>query len=128
MEYTVVLIDSLAQHIPSFCGGYDLTQNVTGTGPTAPVAEYMGALQHSVVDLWTSMLDLSKPSDVLQVNKGTIHRATDHMGMRQALRAGTVNGHSEGGREFIDNIRELGVTAALSIRDHPSTTAIPATD
>jgi enoyl-CoA hydratase len=73
-------------------------------------------------------LDLSKPSDVLQVNKRTIHRATDHMGMRQALRAGTVNGHSEGGREFIDNIRELGVTAALSIRDHPSTTAIPATD
>ena len=41
--------------------------------------------------------------------------------MRQALRAGTelsiVNSHSEGGREFINNIRELGLTEALSIRD-----------
>ena len=63
------------------------------------------------------------PSDVLQVNKRTIHRAMDQMGMRQALRAGTelsiVNSHSEGGREFINNIRELGLTAALSIRDAP---------
>jgi hypothetical protein len=124
MEYTVVLIDSLAQHIPSFCGGYDLTQNVTGTGPTAPVAEYMGALQHSVVDLWTSMWDLTKPSDVLQVDPP---RHGPH-GHASGAAPGTVNGHSEGGREFIDNIRELGVTAALSIRDHPSTTAIPATD
>jgi enoyl-CoA hydratase len=61
------------------------------------------------------------PSDVLQVNKRTIHRAMDQMGMRQALRAGTelsiVNSHSEGGREFINNIRELGLTEALSIRD-----------
>jgi enoyl-CoA hydratase len=61
------------------------------------------------------------PSDVLQVNKRTIHRAMDQMGMRQALRAGTelsiVNSHSEGGREFIDNIRELGLTEALTIRD-----------
>ena len=41
-----------------------------------------------------------------------------HMGMREALRAGTelsmVNGLSEGDREFIDNFRELGLTAALS--------------
>lgn len=41
--------------------------------------------------------------------------------MRQALRAGTelsiVNSHNEGGREFITNIRELGLTEALSIRD-----------
>jgi enoyl-CoA hydratase len=175
---------------PSFCGGYDLTQNVTGTGPTTPAADYpyagAGGFQRSVVDLWTSMWDLSKPviaqvhghclaggselatgcdlvyvaedarigypavrfgtpdmqyhawlmgmrrgmelmltgdsmtgieaadwgfanrafpagklgeetlriarrianipSDVLQVNKRTIHRAMDHMGMRQALR------------------------------------------
>ena len=41
--------------------------------------------------------------------------------MRQALRAGTelsiVNAHSEGGREFVNNIRELGLTEALNIRD-----------
>ena len=57
----------------------------------------------------------------VQVNKRTIHRAMDHMGMRQALRAGTelsiVNAHSEGGREFVNNIRELGLTEALNIRD-----------
>jgi hypothetical protein len=45
----------------------------------------------------------------------------DQMGMRQALRAGTelsiVNSGSEGGREFIDNIRKLGLTEALNIRD-----------
>jgi hypothetical protein len=45
----------------------------------------------------------------------------DHMGMRQALRAGTelsiVNSHSEGGREFINSIRNLSPTEALSIRD-----------
>lgn len=29
------------------------------------------------------------PSDVLQVNKRSIHRAMEYMGMRQALRAGT---------------------------------------
>jgi enoyl-CoA hydratase/carnithine racemase len=43
------------------------------------------------------------------------------MGMRQALRVGTelsiVNSGSEGGREFINNIRELGLTEALNIRD-----------
>jgi hypothetical protein len=30
-----------------------------------------------------------------------------------------VNSHSEGGREFISNIREPGLTEALSIRDAP---------
>jgi enoyl-CoA hydratase len=220
-----VRVTIIAANGPSFCGGYDLTQNVTA--PATPSADYpysgAGGFQRSVVDLWTSMWDLSKPviaqvhghclaggselatgcdlvyvaedarigypavrfgtpdmqyhawlvgmrrgmelmltgdsmtgveaadwgfanrafpagrleaetlriaqrianipSDVLQVNKRTIHRAMDHMGMRQALRAGTelsiVNGHSEGGREFINNIRELGLTAALSIRDAP---------
>ena len=41
--------------------------------------------------------------------------------MRQALRASTelsiINSGSEGGREFIDNIRKLGLTEALNIRD-----------
>ena len=63
------------------------------------------------------------PSDVLQVNKRTIHRAMDHMGMRQALRAGTelsvVATHAEGFQEFINNVKELGLTEALSIRDAP---------
>jgi enoyl-CoA hydratase/carnithine racemase len=220
-----VRVTVIAANGPSFCGGYDLTQNVTQAGTATPAADYpyvgAGGFQRSVVDLWTSMWDLSKPviaqvhghclaggselatgcdlvyvaedarigypavrfgtpdmqyhawlmgmrrgmelmltgdsmtgteaadwgfanrafpagelaretlriaqrvanipSDVLQVNKRTVHRAMDQMGMRQALRAGTelsiVNSGSEGGREFIDNIRKLGLTEALNIRD-----------
>jgi enoyl-CoA hydratase len=220
-----VRVTVIAANGPSFCGGYDLTQNVTQSGTATPAADYpyvgAGGFQRSVVDLWTSMWDLSKPviaqvhghclaggselatgcdlvyvaedarigypavrfgtpdmqyhawlmgmrrgmelmltgdsmtgieaadwgfanrafptgelaretlriaqrianipSDVLQINKRTVHRAMDHMGMRQALRAGTelsiVNSGSEGGREFIDNIRKLGLTEALNIRD-----------
>jgi enoyl-CoA hydratase len=228
MDYTLdpdVRVTVIAANGPSFCGGYDLTQNVTQAGTATPAADYpyvgAGGFQRSVVDLWTSMWDLSKPviaqvhghclaggselatgcdlvyvaedarigypavrfgtpdmqyhawlmgmrrgmelmltgdsmtgteaaawgfanrafpagelaretlriaqrianipSDVLQVNKRTVHRAMDQMGMRQALRAGTelsiVNSGSEGGREFIDNIRKLGLTEALNIRD-----------
>jgi enoyl-CoA hydratase len=220
-----VRVTVIAANGPSFCAGYDLTQNVAQAGTATPAADYpyvgAGGFQRSVVDLWTSMWDLSKPviaqvhghclaggselatgcdlvyvaedarigypavrfgtpdmqyhawlmgmrrgmelmltgdsmtgteaadwgfanrafpagelaretlriaqrianipSDVLQVNKRTVHRAMDQMGMRQALRAGTelsiVNSGSEGGREFIDNIRKLGLTEALNIRD-----------
>jgi enoyl-CoA hydratase len=220
-----VRVTVMAANGPSFCGGYDLTENVTAAGTATPAADYpyvgAGGFQRSVVDLWTSMWDLSKPviaqvhghclaggselatgcdlvyvaedarigypavrfgtpdmqyhawlmgmrrgmelmltgdsmtgteaadwgfanrafpagelaretlriaqrianipSDVLQVNKRTVHRAMDQMGMRQALRAGTelsiVNSGSAGGREFIDNIRKLGLTEALNIRD-----------
>jgi enoyl-CoA hydratase/carnithine racemase len=222
-----VRVTIIAANGPSFCGGYDLTQNVTDDGQSAPAADYpyagAGGFQRSVVDLWTSMWDLSKPviaqvhghclaggselatgcdlvyvaqdarigypavrfgtpdmqyhawlmgmrrgmelmltgdsmtgteaadwgfanrafpadqlagqtlriaqrianipSDVLQVNKRTIHRAMDHMGMRQALRAGTelsaVATSTEGFQEFIASIRELGLTEALSLRDAP---------
>ena len=222
-----VRVTVIAANGPSFCGGYDLTQNVTGSGQGMPPADYpyagAGGFQRSVVDLWTSMWDLSKPviaqvhghclaggselatgcdlvyvaedarigypavrfgtpdmqyhawlmgmrrgmelmltgdsmtgieaadwgfanrafpadqleaqtlrvaqrianipSEVLQVNKRTIHRAMDQMGMRQALRAGTelsvVAAHTDGFREFISSIRERGLTEALSIRDAP---------
>jgi len=143
-----VRVTVIAANGPSFCAGYDLTQNVTQAGTATPAADYpyvgAGGFQRSVVDLWTSMWDLSKPviaqvhghclaggselatgCDLVyvaeEVNKRTVHRAMDQMGMRQALRAGTelsiVNSGSEGGREFIDNIRKLGLTEALNIRD-----------
>ena len=222
-----VRVTIIAANGPSFCGGYDLTQNVSEGGQGMPAADYpyagAGGFQRSVVDLWTSMWDLSKPviaqvhghclaggselatgcdlvyvaadarigypavrfgtpdmqyhawlmgmrrgmelmltgdsmtgieaadwgfanrafpaaqlaeqtlriaqrvatipSDVLQVNKRTIHRAMDQMGMRQALRAGTelsaVATQTEGFQEFIASIRERGLTEALSIRDAP---------
>ncbi|MCM2389640.1 enoyl-CoA hydratase-related protein [Streptomyces albipurpureus] len=60
-------------------------------------------------------------SDVLQINKRTVHRAMEHMGMRQALRAGTeMSGlavHTEGFKAFIASVTEQGLTKALSARD-----------
>ncbi|MCW2934490.1 MAG: Enoyl-CoA hydratase/isomerase, partial [Actinomycetia bacterium] len=60
-----VRVTIIAANGPSFCGGYDLTQNVTDDGQSAPAADYpyagAGGFQRSVVDLWTSMWDLSKP-------------------------------------------------------------------
>ena len=60
-----VRVTIIAANGPSFCGGYDLTQNVTEGGQAMPAADYpyasAGGFQRSVVDLWTSMWDLSKP-------------------------------------------------------------------
>ena len=60
-----VRVTVIAANGPSFCAGYDLTQNVTQAGSGVPAADYpyagAGGFQRSVVDLWTSMWDLSKP-------------------------------------------------------------------
>jgi enoyl-CoA hydratase len=222
-----VRVTIIAGNGPSFCAGYDLTQNGSEGGPGVPASDFPrvgpGGFQRSVVDLWTSLWDLSKPviaqvhghclaggselatgcdlvyvaedarigypavrfgtpdmqyhawlvgmrrgmelmltgdsmtgieaadwgfanrafpadrlaeetlriaqrvatipSDVLQVNKRTIHRAMDYMGMRQALRAGTelseVATRTDGFQAFIASTREQGLTKALSIRDEP---------
>jgi len=61
------------------------------------------------------------PTDVLQINKRTIHRAMEHMGMRDGLRAGTdlcaLGVHTETMKEFIGSAGELGLTQALTKRD-----------
>lgn len=61
------------------------------------------------------------PADVLQINKRTVHRAMERMGMREALRAGTelsaLAVHTEGFKAFMDAAREKGLTRALSDRD-----------
>ncbi len=61
------------------------------------------------------------PGDVLQVNKRTVHRAMERMGMRDALRSGTelsaVAVHTEGFQAFMASAREKGLTKALSERD-----------
>jgi enoyl-CoA hydratase len=61
------------------------------------------------------------PSDILQINKRTIHRAMDYMGMRQAIFAGTemcaLATHTETFREFLDSIQNKGLTGALTDRD-----------
>jgi enoyl-CoA hydratase len=60
-----VRVTVIAANGPSFCAGYDLTQNIAQAGSGVPAADYpyagAGGFQRSVVDLWTSMWDLSKP-------------------------------------------------------------------
>lgn len=61
------------------------------------------------------------PKDVLQINKRSIHRAMEHAGMRDALRAGTdlcaLGVHTDTMKEFIASASELGLTGALTKRD-----------
>jgi enoyl-CoA hydratase len=63
------------------------------------------------------------PPELAQMNKRVVHRQMEHMGMRTGLRAGTelcaLGTHSEAMRQFTSNIREKGLTGALSERDEP---------
>ena len=59
----------------------------------------------------------------MQLNKRTVHRAMDHMGLRQSIRAGTdicaLGIHQESFEVFLDEMRTKGLTAALQQRDEP---------
>lgn len=61
------------------------------------------------------------PPDLVQLNKRVVHRQMEHMGMRTGIRAGTelcaLGIHTESMARFTANIREKGLTAALSERD-----------
>jgi len=63
------------------------------------------------------------PPDIVQLNKRTVHRAMDHMGLRQSIRAGTdicaLGIHQESFEVFLTEMREKGLTAALQRRDEP---------
>jgi enoyl-CoA hydratase len=63
------------------------------------------------------------PPDIVQLNKRTVHRAMDHMGLRQSIRAGTdicaLGIHQESFEVFLDEMRTQGLTAALQHRDEP---------
>jgi enoyl-CoA hydratase len=63
------------------------------------------------------------PTDVVQINKRTVHRGMEVMGLRAAIRAGTemaaLATHSKTLREFTKDIVEHGVTGSLSKRDSP---------
>ena len=112
MDYTLVLIDNPAPHV----------RRVTLNRPEKRNRAFpAGELARETLRIAQRIANI--PSDVLQVNKRTIHRAMDHMGLRQALRAGTelsaVATSTEGFQEFIASIRERGLTEALSIRDAP---------
>jgi enoyl-CoA hydratase len=63
------------------------------------------------------------PTDIVQLNKRTVHRAMEAMGLRTAIRAGTelcaLGIHQETMRQFIAASRSKGLTAALQERDEP---------
>jgi enoyl-CoA hydratase len=63
------------------------------------------------------------PPDIVQLNKRTVHRAMDVMGLRAAIRSGTelcaLAIHQPSFRAFLDEMRTKGLTAALTDRDEP---------
>ncbi len=63
------------------------------------------------------------PTDIVSLNKRTVHRAMDAMGMRAAIRQGTelcaLGTKAATFTEFIDTSREQGLTKALQDRDAP---------
>ena len=63
------------------------------------------------------------PPDIVQLNKRTVHRAMDIMGMRAAIRAGTelcsLATHQASFKAFIESTRTAGLTDALQARDEP---------
>jgi enoyl-CoA hydratase len=63
------------------------------------------------------------PPELVQMNKRLVHRQMDAMGMRAGIRAGTelcaLGTHTQAMRDFVGNIQQKGLTAALSERDAP---------
>jgi enoyl-CoA hydratase len=63
------------------------------------------------------------PPDVAAINKRTVHRQMDVMGLRAGIRAGTelcgLGTKQAGFTAFIDRIDEVGLKEALSERDGP---------
>jgi len=61
------------------------------------------------------------PSDLQQLNKRSVHRAMEIMGMRAALRAGTelqaLGFHQRSSRAYLQELAKGGVTRALDRRD-----------
>jgi enoyl-CoA hydratase len=82
---------------------------------------------YPAAELESQVLDIARriallPPDIVQLNKRTVHRQMDLMGLRAALRAGTelcaLGTHQKSFHEFIGKMRQ-GLTAALSERDAP---------
>ena len=63
------------------------------------------------------------PTDIVQLNKRTVHRAMDIMGLRSAIRSGTelcaLGTKQPSFQVFIEEMRTKGLTTALQERDEP---------
>lgn len=79
-----------------------------------------------VEDLDQEVLEVAKrialiPPEVVQINKRSVHRAMDAMGLRAAIRAGTelsaLATYQPGFQEFLSQLTDKGVANAVSDRD-----------
>jgi enoyl-CoA hydratase/carnithine racemase len=63
------------------------------------------------------------PGDLLALNKRTVHRALEAMGMRTGVRASTelqaLGLHQRSSQEYMPKLRSLGVKGAVEDRDKP---------
>ena len=78
-------------------------------------------LDDAVIDMAKQIASI--PPELVQLNKRHVHRQMEYMGMRSGIRAGTemcaLGTHTQAMRDFVGNIREKGLTSALSERDAP---------
>jgi enoyl-CoA hydratase len=77
-------------------------------------------LEARVLEIATRITQI--PAEITQINKRTVRRAMDNMGMRASIRAGTelcgLAMHTEAFQSFLRE-REQSLTAALTKRDSP---------
>ena len=103
---------------------------VTGDSISGTEAVRLGWANRAfpAADLEASVLAVAQriallPPDIVQLNKRTVHRAMDHMGLRQSIRAGTdicaLGIHQESFEVFLNEMKHKGLTAALQKRDAP---------
>jgi enoyl-CoA hydratase len=78
-------------------------------------------LEEQVLSIATRIAQI--PVDLLQINKRTVHRAMEVMGLRSSIRAGTelsaLATHTESMKKFVSGIQSSGLRAALDERDTP---------
>lgn len=110
--------------------GMRRTMEMMLTGDTisgVEAAEY-GFANRAVplADLEPMVLDMASrvakiPTDVQQINKRAVHRQMEAMGIRAGIRAGTelqaLSAMTESAKAFYANVRNDGLTSALSARD-----------
>jgi enoyl-CoA hydratase len=78
-------------------------------------------LEEQVLAIATRIAQI--PTDLVQINKRTVHRAMEVMGLRSSIRAGTelsaLATHTESMKKFVSGIQSSGLRAALDERDTP---------
>jgi enoyl-CoA hydratase len=78
-------------------------------------------LEENVLAIATRIAQI--PTDLVQINKRTVHRAMEVMGLRSSIRAGTelsaLATHTESMKKFVADIQARGLTDTLTKRDTP---------